>query len=68
MAVSEQFGSRVMLVGSPRSGTTWMAKIIDSHPQVLYRHEPDSTLVTLDNEILNGTQGVKDEVPVHTRI
>jgi hypothetical protein len=29
------------VVGTPRSGTTWLAKILDSHPQVLYRHEPD---------------------------
>lgn len=27
--------------GLPRSGTTWLAKILDSHPDVLYRHEPD---------------------------
>ena len=31
-------------MGAPRSGTTWLAKIIDSHPDVLYRHEPDATL------------------------
>jgi hypothetical protein len=34
----------ILLVGSPRSGTTWLAKIIDSHPDVLYRHEPDKIL------------------------
>src|SRR5690348_2541774 len=33
--------SVILVVGSPRSGTTWLAKIIDSHPDVLYRHEPD---------------------------
>jgi hypothetical protein len=32
----------VILLGSPRSGTTWIAKILDSHPDVLYRHEPDT--------------------------
>lgn len=32
----------ILLVGSPRSGTTWLAKIFDSHPRVLYRHEPDT--------------------------
>jgi hypothetical protein len=25
-----------------RSGTTWLAKLLDSHPETLYRHEPDS--------------------------
>lgn len=34
----------ILLVGSPRSGTTWLAKIFDSHRNVLYRHEPDSVL------------------------
>ena len=33
----------VLIVGAPRSGTTWLAKIVDSHPDVLYRHEPDET-------------------------
>lgn len=32
----------LMCVGMPRSGTTWIAKIIDSHPDILYNHEPDS--------------------------
>ena len=31
----------ILLFGMPRSGTTWLGKIFDSHPQVLYRHEPD---------------------------
>jgi len=34
----------LLIAGSPRSGTTWMAKIFDSHPQVLYRHEPDRVI------------------------
>lgn len=34
----------ILILGAPRSGTTWLAKIIDSHPDVLYRHEPDATL------------------------
>jgi hypothetical protein len=33
--------SAILILGAPRSGTTWLAKIIDSHPDVLYRHEPD---------------------------
>jgi hypothetical protein len=32
----------VLLFGLPRSGTTWLAKVFDSHPDVLYRHEPDT--------------------------
>lgn len=32
----------ILLFGMPRSGTTWVGKIFDSHPQTLYRHEPDT--------------------------
>lgn len=32
----------IILSGLPRSGTTWVGKIFDSHPLTLYRHEPDS--------------------------
>ncbi|MGH7029212.1 MAG: sulfotransferase [Stellaceae bacterium] len=28
-------------MGSARSGTSWLAKAFDSHPDVIYRHEPD---------------------------
>ena len=30
------------MFGMPRSGTTWLGKIFDSHPMTLYRHEPDT--------------------------
>src|SRR5258707_4316970 len=33
----------IFIFGAPRSGTTWLGKIFDSHPDVLYRHEPDIT-------------------------
>jgi hypothetical protein len=33
--------SAILVLGSPRSGTSWLAKIFDSHPDILYRHEPD---------------------------
>ena len=34
----------LFLFGMPRSGTTWLGKIFDSHPDVLYLHEPDSEI------------------------
>lgn len=39
----------ILILGSGRSGTTFLAKLFDSHPGVLYRHEPDWALV--DREI-----------------
>jgi hypothetical protein len=33
---------QIILLGMPRSGTSWIGKIFDSHPDTLYRHEPDS--------------------------
>lgn len=36
----------VFIIGVPRSGTTWLGKIFDSHPWVLYRHEPDAAIPT----------------------
>jgi hypothetical protein len=35
-------GAPILLFGMPRSGTTRIAKILDSDPGTLYRHEPDS--------------------------
>ena len=32
----------ILLFGMPRSGTTWIGKIFDSHIETLYRHEPDT--------------------------
>ena len=33
----------IWLAGAGRSGTTWLGKIFDAAPNVLYRHEPDNT-------------------------
>jgi hypothetical protein len=30
----------VFIVGFPRSGTTWISNLINSHPMTVYRHEP----------------------------
>lgn len=32
----------ILIFGMPRSGTTWLGKIFDSHPDTLYQHEPDT--------------------------
>jgi hypothetical protein len=34
--------SNIFIFGLPRSGTTWLGKIFDSHPDILLRHEPDT--------------------------
>ncbi len=40
--VSDLTDEMILLLGAPRSGTSWLGKIFDSHPDVLYRHEPDT--------------------------
>jgi hypothetical protein len=40
----------IFLFSSPRSGSTWIAKAFDSHPDTLYLHEPD--IVDRGNELL----------------
>ena len=42
--MAQDSGNLVLILGSPRSGTSWLAKIFDSHSRVIYRHEPDSVL------------------------
>lgn len=37
----EQPPPLVMLIGSPRSGTSWIGRVFDSVPGTLYLHEPD---------------------------
>lgn len=41
-AMAERDQRCILLFGMPRSGTTWIGKLFDSHPHTLYRHEPDS--------------------------
>lgn len=33
--------SPILILGLARSGTTWLGKIFDAHPDTSYRHEPD---------------------------
>ena len=40
-AAGRGYKRRILILGSGRSGTTWLAKLIDAHADVLYRHEPD---------------------------
>jgi hypothetical protein len=35
----------VLLMGLPRSGTTWIAKMFDSHPNTVYCHEADRGVI-----------------------
>ncbi|CCQ74060.1 sulfotransferase [Magnetospira sp. QH-2] len=49
----------LFIVGSPRSGTSWLGKIFDSHKEVIYRHEPD--IVQRNRDIPNLVS--KDEIP-----
>lgn len=36
--------NEIMITGSGRSGTTWLASIFDSHPDTFYLHEPEWVL------------------------
>jgi hypothetical protein len=42
----------ILLFGLPRSGTSWIGKIFDSHPDTLYLHEPDKHIHLPDVPIL----------------
>lgn len=53
----------IFLVGMPRSGTTWVAKGIDSNPAVHYLHEPDSVR-RLNVPILITAEDIEQYQPV----
>ena len=48
----------ILILGSGRSGTTFLGKLFDSHPDVLYRHEPDSILVDRSLPFLPRTEDI----------
>ncbi len=60
---------QALLVGMPRSGTTWLAKGIDRHKNTVYFHEPDSEIkiqvphLTEESEITNYIDTVKTYLP-----
>ena len=43
MSARSEISTRCVLVaGAGRSGTTWLGKLLDASPNVLYKHEPDN--------------------------
>ena len=49
----------ILVLGSGRSGTTLLAKLLDSQPNVLYRHEPDSIQPNSDIPFLPTRENVR---------
>ena len=49
----------ILLFGMPRSGTTWIGKIFDSHMRTLYRHEPDTWDKIKDIPLLENTENAE---------
>jgi hypothetical protein len=47
-----------VLMGLARCGTTWVGKILDSHPATLYKHEPDRGETPL--ELMSVAPSVQD--------
>jgi hypothetical protein len=56
--------SLILLFGMPRSGTTWIGKIFDSHPDTLYRHEPDSWGLLNDIPLMAPVERSADYAPL----
>jgi hypothetical protein len=59
--------SAILVLGAARSGTTWLAKIIDSHPDILYRHEPDEFIQPRMKAELGAAAGASDQIRVWVR-
>jgi hypothetical protein len=41
VGIAKSFPGMIFIFSSPRSGSTWLAKALGSHPETLYLHEPD---------------------------
>lgn len=63
MTAYKYSGKTIFILGAPRSGTSWLAKIFDAHPDVLYRHEPDILIRAEHIPFMCG----EDQVRVHRR-
>ncbi len=48
----------ILIFGAPRSGTSWLGKIFDSHPNTLYRAEPDKELRNTEIPFLCSEQDI----------
>lgn len=46
----------ILVFGLPRSGTSWLGKLFDSHPETLYLHEPDKEVRRADVPLLLSAQ------------
>lgn len=56
----------VLVVGMPRSGTTWLGKMLDCHPTAFYLHEPDTGSLYSHLPIFiesSGNREQRDRVP-----
>ncbi len=73
-------GNLILISGMPRSGTTWIGKIFDSHPDTIYLHEPDShikmnvplaadirELASYKRHVLNYVNGLPDNTSIEVR-
>ncbi|WP_199610870.1 sulfotransferase [Flocculibacter collagenilyticus] len=56
----------IALLGMPRSGTTWVAKAIDSHPKTYYLHEPDSIRRLNVPQIVNSDEAIHYQSELQT--
>ncbi len=57
----------IYILGMPRSGTTWLAKIIDSNEVVFYHHEPDSVAASSEIPFIPEKQYINEELINTTR-